>query len=202
MPTSPIQLSFDSEAERKLTHQLEERRQAKAARKVAQAAEATWKAKEERVAAEKVEEERKAAEKAEEERKRAEKVAGKQVAPPTTAKVDPKGLPLVEPVGLPDDLQQRMSRKKGTPKHKRKANDSKGGTPKKLKKTQEARGSVLRPCCPEDGGRIRGGEVGRRSTRKKEARDRYEVWADFGVQSQRSEVGVRTGGRVNQGVQI
>ncbi|KAI0829221.1 hypothetical protein BC628DRAFT_1337262 [Trametes gibbosa] len=108
IPASPIQLSSDSEAEHELTHQLEDRRQAKAARKAAQAAEATRKAKEERVAAEKVEEERKVAEKAEEERTvvekaeeervRAEKVVGKQVAHPTTAKVDPKGLPLVEPV--------------------------------------------------------------------------------------------------------
>ncbi|KAI0833752.1 hypothetical protein BC628DRAFT_1414494 [Trametes gibbosa] len=157
MPASPIQLSSDFEAECELTCQLEERCQAKAARKAAQAAEATHKAKKEWVAVEKAEEQ-KAAEKAEEERAQVEKVTGKQVARPTTAKVDPKGLPLVEPVTTCDTckaagieclfwcgklLLHRLpggaQEAEGTPKCKRKADDSKGGTPKKLKKMQEAR---------------------------------------------------------------
>ncbi|KAI0827854.1 hypothetical protein BC628DRAFT_1417971 [Trametes gibbosa] len=173
--SSAIALSSDSEEERELARQLEEKRNVKAACKAAQAAE------EEKRAAEKVEEKRRAAKKAEEERARAEKVAGKQVACPATAKADLKGLPLVEPAtscdackaagteclfwcgtctssciacqeerkkpclgarGLPDNLQQCVSRKEGAPKCKRKADDSEGGTPKKPKKTQKSRGSA------------------------------------------------------------
>ncbi|KAI0824577.1 hypothetical protein BC628DRAFT_1420029 [Trametes gibbosa] len=100
-PTTAIDLSSDSENERELARQLEEKRKAKAA----QAAEAARKAEEERAAAEKAAEEtRKAAEeKAAEERRlaeeraRSEKAAGKQAARPAETTGDPKGLPLVEP---------------------------------------------------------------------------------------------------------
>ncbi|KAI0820371.1 hypothetical protein BC628DRAFT_1423022 [Trametes gibbosa] len=99
-PSSAIPLSSNSEGERELARQLEEKRRVKAVRKVAQAAEAAHKAKEERAAAEKAAEEQQLAEEAEkaaEEAKQAEVAAGKKVARPMGVEAGAGGRPLMEP---------------------------------------------------------------------------------------------------------
>ncbi|KAI0819177.1 hypothetical protein BC628DRAFT_1342391 [Trametes gibbosa] len=118
-PSSAIALSSDSEEECELACQLEEKHNAKAARKAAQAVEAACKAKEEQVAAEKVEQEKRVAEKAEEERKTpcdACNAAGTeclfQCGNRTSSCIacqEERKKPCLGARGLPDDLQQRVS---------------------------------------------------------------------------------------------